>query len=58
MSEEQDEIDNIKSKLNYIEARLVENRKRLDELKTNITFWNMIVQDFDFKKEEEEETND
>jgi hypothetical protein len=57
MSEEQDEIDSIKSKLNYIEARLTENRIRLDAIKTNLTFWNMVIQEFDFERDEED-TND
>jgi hypothetical protein len=54
MSEEQDEIDNIKSKLNYIEARLAENRIRLDAIKTNLIFWNMVTQEFEFERDEEE----
>ena len=57
MSEEQDEIDSIKSKLDYIEARLTENRIRLDAIKTNLTFWNMVTQEFDFERDEED-TND
>jgi hypothetical protein len=54
MSEEQDEIDNIKSKLDFIEARLAENRIRLDAIKTNLIFWNMVVQEFEFERDEEE----
>jgi hypothetical protein len=54
MSEEQDEIDNIKSKLNYIEARLTENRIKLDAIKTNLLFWSMVTQEFEFERDEEE----
>jgi hypothetical protein len=54
MSEEQDEIDNIKSKLDYIEARLAENKIRLEAIKTNLIFWNMVTQEFEFERDEEE----
>jgi hypothetical protein len=54
MSEEQDEIDSIKSKLDYIEARLTENRIKLDAIKTSIIFWNMVTQEFEFDRDEEE----
>jgi hypothetical protein len=54
MSEEQDEIDNIKSKLDYIEARLTENRIKLDAIKTSIIFWNMVTQEFEFVRDEED----
>jgi hypothetical protein len=54
VSDEQDEINNIKSKLDYIEARLAENRIRLDAIRTNLIFWNMIVQEFEFDRDEEE----
>jgi hypothetical protein len=54
MSEEQDEIDSIKSKLDYIEARLTENRIKLDAIKTSIIFWNMVTQEFEFVRDEED----
>jgi hypothetical protein len=54
MSEEQDEIDNIKSKLDFIEARLTENRTKLEAIKTSIIFWNMVTQEFEFVRDEEE----
>jgi hypothetical protein len=54
MSEEQDEIDSIKSKLDYIEARLTENKIKLDAIKTSIIFWNMVTQEFEFDRDEEE----
>jgi hypothetical protein len=57
MSEERDEIDSIKNKLDYIEARLTENRIRLDAIKTNLIFWNMVGQEYNFERDEED-TND
>jgi len=54
MSEEQDEIDSIKSKLDYIEARLTENRIKLEAIKTNLIFWSMMVQEFEFERDEED----
>jgi hypothetical protein len=54
MSEEQDEIDNIKSKLDYIESRLADNRIKLEAIKTNLIFWNMVVQEFEFERDEED----
>lgn len=54
MSEEQDEIDNIKSKLDFIEARLTENRTKLEAIKTSIIFWNMVTQEFEFVRDEED----
>jgi hypothetical protein len=57
MSEEQDEIDNIKSKLNYIEARLTENRIKLEAIKTNLVFWNMVALEFEFERDEEEKND-
>jgi hypothetical protein len=57
MSEEQDEIDSIKSKLDHIEAKLAENRIKLEAIKTDLVFWSTIAQEFEFGKDEEE-TND